>query len=425
MSCHKSTIQGPFDLWAQSPVLLREIVLDASRSEPTRVTRAPASPPLALPRLAPRPRRPRGPRRILVVRLSAVGDVLHALPAVRALKAARPDVEIDWIVEDRAAPLLSGHPDLARVHVIPRAWLRRTTRRAMGWPAAAAFAVRLVARLLRRRYDATVDLQGNLKSGLFALLSGAPVRAGLPSSESREGNAFFLNRRVAAPRGVRHRVERSMRVLASVASRSLTYVDGGVASAQAGPAGRDAAARALSDLGLADVPFVVLHPGTSRFGAFKRWPAARFAALADLLHDQGERTLLTGAPGEESLLEEVRRHARHPCAALTTKDLPTLVAVLSKARALVAADTGPLHLAAALEVPVVGLFGPKDASVYGPYGRRANGTPGPLPVVVRDDVGCRPCAARWCPEPVCMSAIEPADVVAALRPLLGRLASRA
>lgn len=395
-------------------------MLGASPGEPTEVTRPPDSPPLALPRLSPRRRRGRGPRRILVVRLSAVGDVLHALPAVRALKTARPDLEIDWIVEDRAAALLEGHPDLAQLHVVPRAWLRRTTRRAVGWPAAAGFALRFVGRLLRRRYDATVDLQGNVKSGLFALLSGAPVRVGLPSSEGREGNGFFLNRRIAVPRRVRHRVERAVRLLAAVASRPLVWVDGGVTPAAAGEAGQGAAARALRDLGLADVPFVVLHPGTSRFGAFKRWPAERFAALADLLHDDGRRVLLTGAPGEEALLEAVRRHARHPCPALTTPDLATLVGVLSRARALVAADTGPLHLAAALDLPVVGLFGPKDASVYGPFGRRADGTPGPLPVVVRDDVGCRPCAARWCPEPVCMSAIEPADVADALRPLLAR-----
>ncbi|MFO0932768.1 MAG: glycosyltransferase family 9 protein [Planctomycetota bacterium] len=371
---------------------------------------------LDLPPLAPRARRRRGPRRVLVVRLSAVGDVLHALPAVHALAAARPDVAVDWLVEDRAAALLEGHPDLAAVHVVPRARWRRTMRRPLSVPGTLLDMLRFVARLLRRRYDAVVDLQGNLKSGLWSAAAGAPVRVGLASGDAREGNGFFVNRRVAVPRDVRHRVERALRVLGVVAGRALPFAGGGVAPVA--PDG-DAAAwveRALGERGLASRGFVVLHPGTSRFGAFKRWPTDRFAALAArIVRETGAAVVLTGAPGEEPLVEAVAAAAGVPTTGLVTPNLATLAALLARARAVVAADTGPLHLAAGLEVPVLGLFGPKDAEVYGPFGRRPDGTAGPLPVLVRDDVGCRPCAVRWCPDPVCMSGLEVDDVFARVR----------
>lgn len=373
---------------------------------------APA-PALALPPLAPRARRPRGPHRALVVRLSAVGDVLHALPAVHALAVARPDLELDWLVEDRAAALLEGHPDLARVHVVPRGRWTRAMRRPLAWPRAALELARFVSGLLHRRYDAVVDLQGNLKSGLWALGAGAPARVGLASGEAREGNGFFVNRRVAVAARVRHRVERALRVLAVLAGRPLGFAGGGVAPVA--PDGHAAAwvTSALRDRGLEGRPFVVLHPGTSRFGAFKRWPAERFATLADrIVRETRAAVVVTGAPGEEPLVEAVRARATVATTSLVTPNLATLAAVLARGRVLVAADTGPLHLAAGLGVPVLGLFGPKDADVYGPYGRRPDGSVGPLPVLVRDDVGCRPCAVRWCPEPVCMSGLEVDDVFA-------------
>lgn len=383
-------------------------------SAPPAAPRPPAA--VDLPPLAPRARAPRGPHRVLVVRLSAVGDVLHALPAVHAFAVARPDVEVDWLVEDRAAALLDAHPDLAHVYIVPRGRWARAVRRPLGWPGVVVGAARFVVALLRRRYDAVVDLQGNLKSGLWALLAGAPVRVGLASGDAREANGFLVNRRVAVARSVRHRVERALHVLSALAGRPLAFVGGGVAPVA--PDG-DAAAwveRALAERGLATARFVVLHPGTSRFGAFKRWPAARFAALADrVVRETGAAVVLTAAPGEEPLVEAVRAAATVATTPLVTPSLATLAALLVRARGLVAADTGPLHLAAGLDVPVLGLFGPKDAGVYGPYGRRADGTAGPLPVLVRDDVGCRPCPVRWCPDPVCMSALAPDDVFAHVR----------
>jgi lipopolysaccharide heptosyltransferase I len=348
---------------------------------------------------------------VLIVRLSAVGDVLHALPAAAALRRARPGALLDWVVEDRAAALLEGHPLLDRVHVFPRRRWREALSRPWRWPRAAFEVAGFAARLLARRYDVALDLQGNLKSGVLAWASGAPRRIGFASAGAREGNGFFVNVRVA-PRA-RHRVERNAEAASAVLGTRLSPEPFAV-PVPAAEAARVGAA--LSALGLADRPFAVLHPGTSGFGAFKRWPAERFARLAErLAEDRGLAVLVTHGPGEEALAEAVRAAARVPVVPFSPGSLPALAETIRRARAFVSADTGPLHLAAAVGTPLVGLFGPKDATVYGPYGVPADGgPPRPLAVLVRDDVPCRPCPLRWCPDPVCMTGLTPAAALAAL-----------
>jgi len=182
--------------------------------------------------------------------------------------------------------------------------------------------------------------------------------------------------------------------------------------------GVDAALRAA---GLPERGYAVLHPGTSGFGAFKRWPAERFARLADrIVRETGVPVAITGAKdGDDArLVAEVRSRAHVATAALATDDLLALAEALRRARVFVSADTGPLHLAAAVGTPLVGLFGPKDASVYGPLATRPDGSLAPGVVVERDDVACRPCVLRWCPDPVCMTSIEVDEVFQRVRPAL-------
>ena len=345
-----------------------------------------------------------------MVRLSAIGDVLHALPAVVGLRAARPDAVVDWLVEDRAAGLLAGHPAIDRVVVFPRRRWQAAAARPHRWPSLVAEVVRFAAGLLARRYDVSLDLQGNLKSGFLGAMSGAPVRVGLPAGVSREGNALFTNVK-ALPKGAPiARPERNAAVLAAGLHESVR------ATAADLPRTAEVAARvdaALSAAGLPARGFALLHPGSSGFGAFKRWPPARFARLADrLTTEMGLPVALVVGPGEERLAEEVRAAADARPAMLATTALPMLAEAIRRAAVFVAADTGPLHVAAAVGTPLLGLYGPKDPAVYGPWGADPAGerAPGPRPTLVREAVPCRPCAIRWCPDPVCMSGIE-ADAV--------------
>jgi heptosyltransferase-1 len=338
------------------------------------------------------------------VRLSAVGDVLHALPVLSALRQIHPDARIDWVVEDRAAGLLTERKDLDRVVVLPRGALRA----ARGRPFRLARSARGFLRDLRSvRYDAAIDLQGNLKSGVVLRASGARLRFGMDRATGKEGNHLFSTRRTHPPRRARHRVERNLAVLAAFLGRPVPYVPPGFPTS---PEEIAAAEVALAEAGVLGRPFAALHPGTSGFGSFKRWPAERFADLARRLRASGTAVVVTHAPAERTLAERVVETAGEGARRIESPGFGFLAEVLRRATLFVAADTGPLHLAALLGTPVLGLFGPKDPAVYGPYGLRDDGTPGLLPFHVRTDVACRPCTLRRCPDPVCMNGMEPATV---------------
>ena len=352
---------------------------------------------------------------MLIVRLSALGDVLHALPVLSALRAHLPAAQIDWAVEDRAADLLRGRPELSELLVFPRRRLaeavRGLPRPIDAWRAAGGF----LREMRDRTYDVALDLQGNLKSGAVTRMSGATLRFGLAAPWARELNQVFTHRRAAPPDGARHRVERNLALASALLGVDLPYVPPGFPTDESE---RAAAAALLAAAGLPPRGYVLLQPGTSGFGAFKRWPPERFGALARRLRADGRTVAVAHGPGESALAEAVATAAGGGVTLLEPPSLRILAEVIRTADCFVAADTGPLHLAALVGTPLLGLFGPKDPRVYGPYGRRADGTPGLLPVLTQDDVACRPCALRRCPDPLCMRTLAPDRVHAALAPLL-------
>jgi ADP-heptose:LPS heptosyltransferase len=307
--------------------------------------------------------------RLLLVRLSALGDVAMALHVLSTVKARRPDARVGWLVEDRFAGLLEGHPQIDAIHVYRRARAPRVP-------------LRLLGELRRQRYDLALDLQGNLKSGVLARLAGARRTLGLDAPLSREGNRFLVRERVKPPPG--HRL-----------NAYLALVDAALGPGPTAPATLPASGDAHGA--------IVLHPGTSRFGAFKRWPAAAFAELGDRLATRVQAGIvLTAGPGERAEADDVRRRMRHPAAVVEPKGLRALADLLFGARLFVASDTGPAHIAAALGIPTLTLFGPKDPDLLAPVGPRAR--------AVRAGVRCSPCALRFCPDPVCMTGL-PVDLV--------------
>jgi lipopolysaccharide heptosyltransferase I len=362
-------------------------------------------------RVAPRATGPadaHGPRSILVVRLSALGDVVHALPTVAALRRRLPRARIDVLVEDRAKDVVLGAPGVDRAVVWPRAALSRAARSRRGLGEARRVLARFLEDLRSVEYDATLDLQGNLKSGVLARLARARLRLGPSRADAREGNWLFQSRRAATlPAGL-HRVERNLALASRLVREPLRWSPPSLPDTGSVATDVDAA---LASAGAPPEGFVALHPGTSGFGAFKRWPPESFGRLADALAARGLPPVLLCAPFERALAEAARDASRARAPVVATPTLLHLCEALSRARAVVAADTGPLHLAAALGRPVVGLYGPKDPATYGPYGLRADGTPGLLPALVRPDVPCRPCGLRWCSEPVCMTSLAPDAVL--------------
>jgi lipopolysaccharide heptosyltransferase I len=297
---------------------------------------------------------------IAIVKLSSLGDVVHALPVAAALRRDFPRGHLTWVVERREAALLLGNPAIDEVAVADtRAW-----RRLSGAGVHTGRAVGALLRHLRgRRFDVAVDLQGNLKSGVLTAATGAALRIGFAARRCREPlNALFTNRRVAPPPEARHIVEQQLALLdpLGVTPGAATFWLPRDGAAEAEIEG------ALRALGLeAGDAVVALNPGAGR--AAKRWSPARFAALARRLRgDMGATALVVWGPAE---LDQAQAIARESGALLAPPtDLPALVALLRRTRVLVAADTGPLHLAAALGVACVGLYGPTDPARTGPYG---------------------------------------------------------
>jgi lipopolysaccharide heptosyltransferase I len=321
--------------------------------------------------------------RVLILRLSAIGDVLVALPALRSLKRQRPDLRVSWAVEDRAADLLRGHPDLEDVVVYPRRRWVRGLRHPLRLPGTLREMARTFRELRRRRFDAALDLQGNLKSGLFGLLSGARLRVGFAGAHTREGNRLFNHRRIPVPPEAVHRVERDLALLPGIGLEPRYEPPVLPLDPEDARPAEELLARADGSGAL-----VLLHPGTSDFGAVKRWPAERFGALGErLAREGGARVVVTWGPGEEELARAVVEASRGRAApAPPLRSLRELAALIRRAALFVAADTGPLQIAAALRVPLVALFGPKDPAVYGPYRTGTvlyHGLPG-LPSVRRD-----------------------------------------
>lgn len=304
--------------------------------------------------------REKGRLRVLVVRLGAMGDVLHALPALAALRAQLPQCHLGWVIEPRWAPLLRVDDDAVpgtpamplvdRVHVAhARGWARRPLSRE-SWRAMRE----LRAELRAEHYDLAIDLQGAVRSALIGRASGARL---IGEAAPRESAArWFFARRVKT-HGV-HVIEQALEV---VAAATLLSID-----PMLPPLPVSAAAEArVAALVAGERQLALLHPGAG-WGA-KRWPAQRYGAVAAALAANGYAVAVNGAPGEEALAAEVVRSSGGVAMEART-DMQELIALTRRSSLVIGGDTGPLHLACALGKPVVGIFGPTDPARNGPYG---------------------------------------------------------
>jgi len=297
--------------------------------------------------------------RILVVRLSALGDIVFALPALRALREARPAAHLAWLVEDRHAALLEHHPAIDELMVFPR----REFRGGRGLPSMLRH-----LRSLRRapRWDLTLDLQSNLKSVLQLRWTRAACRAGFDRPVAREGAWRFHRLRCAPP----PRAHRSARDLALVAATGLVEGSDAVVRRWTQTPDRWALpAPVVEAVDAVDAPDVLLHVTTTAYGRDKEWPAERWAALARLLRARGRRPAALWTPADRPKVDAVVDAADGALElASATPSLAHLMALCDRAALLVGTDSGPVHLAAHRGTSVVALFGATDPQVYAPPG---------------------------------------------------------
>lgn len=336
--------------------------------------------------------------RILIVRLSAIGDVLHGLPVLNALRDALPQAFIAWVVEGAAGQLLCNHKALDELIVVPRKWLK--SPRAV---------VDLRRRLRGLRFDVAVDLQGLTKSSVAAWLSGARRRIGYDGRDGRELSRWLNNQRISATRT--HVIDRNLELLAplGIANPDVRF------DLDDGPADARTAREILAGRQLVD-RFAVINPGAG--WPSKLWPAERYAGVARYLGSRHAlRSLVVWAGDQErAWADEIVAGSGGFAMLAPSTSLRELAAVTRRAALFVGSDTGPLHLAAAIGTPCVGLFGPMPAERNGPYG--------PGHVAVQKVCLTGSSRQRRTAGPESMEAISVDNACAACEQILGRAESR-
>lgn len=303
--------------------------------------------------------------RILIVRVGAMGDVLHAMPAVAALREAMPQAWIGWAIEPRWLPLLQGQgttrgrgmamPLVDAVHPVPtRQWSQQPfslrTLRSM---------VALRRALRAARYDVAIDLQGSIRSAIIARISGATQRAGSATPRERQARWFYTKSLTVRRLNV---VEQAAEIVSAAVGRALKPARSLLPLSLPAEEWCDEVFRTVR------TPQVVLLAPTAGWGA-KEWPAIRFGYLARELHRLGITVLVNASPGAPDSVASLVVACSQGRARTVPCTLPQLIALVQRVDLVVAGDSGPLHLAAAVGVPALGLYGPTDPARTGPWGK--------------------------------------------------------
>ena len=346
--------------------------------------------------------------KFLILRLSAVGDVIRTLPAVKALKELFPSSSIAWIVEEPSQAFLESQPEIDEVILFPRRkWtqgmksvgeIARTMEEMWGF----------VKSLRERRFDVVLDFHGILKSGVLSFLSGSPKRIGYDWRSTKEGNFIFSNVKVRLPRDKISRFERNLVLLKGMdveakEPKCSLYIP---------PEDREYVASFFKASSASmNRPLIAIHPGTSAKAFFKRWMPDRYARLADrMIREFNATVLFTWGDGELEWVEGIRKGMKEvSLLGPKTESLTQLGEVYRRCDLYVGGDTGPMHIASLMGTPAVVIYGPTDSTENEPFRNH---------IKVRKEVGCNPCHRYSCKELVCLKAISVDEVFKATKEIL-------
>ena len=331
--------------------------------------------------------------RILIIRTSALGDIVHSLPVLTTLRRELPDAKIGWLVESAMAPLLEEHPDLDQLLVVRlRTWRRRP------FSIQTVREVRTFLGELRRfSPDVVLDLMGNHKAGVLGALSLADRRIGATRRDRRERSSSLWISEPTPLQGT-HVVDRALSLLEGLS----------ISSSKADFDGDKLFPAAQRPHGLPDRYFLI-HPGAA--WANKRYPAALWGEVGRQLEiATGLQGVVVGAPADEPLVRETGHASDGALLELLTPDLPSLAATMRGSDLVLGADTGPVHLAHALGRPVLCLMGPTDPDTHGPYSE-------PQATLARQ-LPCSGCYRRFEEPKACLTTIPPGAVTERAEQLL-------
>lgn len=329
-------------------------------------------------------------RRILVRTTNWIGDAVMTTPAMGAIRAAFPAAEIVVAASPLVAELFRHHPYCDRVLVFDKKGPHRGLRGLL----------RFAGALRRERFDLAILLQNAVEAAVLSFLAGIPQRAGYRT----DGRRLLLSHGVPVGDAERrlHHTAYYLRMLESLGIR------GGDACLRLECTAEEAS-RARATLG--EGAFVALNPGAA-YGSAKRWVPERFAAVGDRLAEEfGVRVVLTGGPGETEIGRDIEAAmSSRPLNLIGRTTVREMMAVLSHCRLMITNDSGPMHVAAALGVPIAAIFGPTDHTTTSPLAASCR--------IIRKEIDCAPCLLRQCPtDHRCMEAVTVDDVIAAAREL--------
>lgn len=339
--------------------------------------------------------------RFLIIRLGAIGDVVHTLPLAAAIKDARPDSHIIWAVEPAPREVLLGNPDIDEILTVDtKAWRKNVLSGGFAALRRDLLAVRNVGA------DVALDAQGLIKSGFLALVSGAPLRIGFEHRFCREGmNVLFTTHHVLPPENPHHVVEKNLSLLDPLGF-PVPFKEQYRFPLHETQGEREKAENCLDGLGRRDGrPLLVIHPGGG--WVTKRWDTARFAQLADHWqeNDIGDALLIWG-PGEEKMVDEVTDAMKTEPFVAPATSVREMMALIRRGSCFVGGDSGPLHLAAAMGVRCLAIMGPTEPVRNGPWGGENS--------VLHHRLACSGCYARKCPDIECLERVKVVEAIDAL-----------
>ncbi len=341
--------------------------------------------------------------KILIVKPSSLGDVIHALPFLKAVKDSFPGARVDWVISKSLKGLLEDNPLIHELIVFDKdSW-----KEIKNLPGTISEIKGLRKILKSKRYDMVIDLQGLLRSGLITFLTPASMKVGF--KQAREGSHYFYNLKIPG-NGAVHAVDKCLEVATVIGAKSKKIEFPLFLDMKA----RERVARLIDNI----PEYVVIAP--SARWATKRWPAGNFSSLIKRI---SLPCIIAGSRGDSEIAREIIRGIQNTEQGTRTAttvnlcgrtSLKELVVLIDGAKAVVSNDSGPMHIAAALNKPLVAIFGPTDPAKTGPYGYQENRNM----KVIRTSVPCSPCRKKRCRESVCMKDISVDTVFNALEEYL-------
>ena len=339
--------------------------------------------------------------KILIVKLSALGDVVHTLPALNVLRRAYPHAHITWLVETAAADIICGHPALDAIIVSKRKqWIRDI--REGEWRSTMKDIGTFVKTLRNTRYDMVIDFQGLFKSGILVGLCKGGRKIGY--DQTREGSYRFLTERIPPFDLDQHAILRYLNLLKGAGIRNNHDINFGIPVKDTE---RQRACELLKQNGWHEGDhFIAINP-MAKWNT-KLWVPQKVAALADrIIQAHKINIVFTGSWEDQKAVQSITSLMQEKGIDLSGKtDLLTLAALYEKAAGLLSTDTGPMHVAAAMGTPVIALFGPTAPWRTGPFGSGHT--------IIRKGIPCSPCFKKKCAHIDCMKKIEVTEVLSAV-----------